>query len=238
MKRAFLFISFSLLSLAAFSQGHLYLHAQDEWQDAGDVFDLTLKVHDGFDSVVGFQFCKKFDQHKLQFVSVTPGADIPGYGLGNFGLWNIDTGSIRTLWSDPYPKSAPDGADFFTLRFVALEEVLLSDVVSLDVNHPVLKPSFYTEPLVLGDLTFFWDPSPLTGTEEPAIADVSVFPNPAPCGAAISVMSDGLPAPAALYDASGRLVSSTVLDGSLVLPQAPGFYFVRSGSQVKTVVAR
>lgn len=237
MKRTLLALSL-LLSLSALAQPHLYLKAHDAWHDAGDVFDVTLRIHDGFDSLTAFQFCKKFDQSKISFISVTPGHDIPGYSLGDFGLWNLDTGSVRTLWTDPYSSTVPDDTTFLTFRFVALQEVLLSDALSLDETHPVLPPRSWSWPIVGGDLDFFWDADALTGTEDIPAPVVSVFPNPAQCGGFVTVTAAGLPASAALYDASGRIVSFADLDGRIEMPLAPGAYFLRTEQRVFTVLAR
>ena len=100
---------------------------------SGDV--LTIPVsYTGSEPLQAFQLALRFDPTRMQLLSPSTG-DLPGYNAGNFGLTDVQTGVIRTLWfadfNEPDQRVEP-GAVLFYLSFQMLEKGQAS--LSLDPN--------------------------------------------------------------------------------------------------------
>lgn len=153
------------------------------------VRDRVLKTGDtlradflafGFTDVAAYQFALKFNTARLRFVRIEVLA--PNFPLdpsGNFGLFNIAGGEIRTLWSAAAGYTLHAGAPVFRLVFATLaggatlsETLLLDpDVLSAVAYNTALAPK--PVQLYYADYTKPADPR----AENEAAPVFQVFPN-------------------------------------------------------------
>lgn len=107
------------------------------------VRDRVLKTGDtlradflafGLTDVAAYQFALKFNTARLRFVRIEIlSPDLPLDPSGNFGLFNIAGGEIRTLWSAAAGYTLPAGAPVFRLVFATLTGgATLSETLQLD----------------------------------------------------------------------------------------------------------
>lgn len=100
---------------------------------SGDVLTIPVR-YTGTEPLQAFQMALRFDPARMQLLSPSTG-DLPGYNAGNFGLTDVQTGVIRTLWfadfNDPDQRIEP-GAVLFYLSFQMLKKGPAS--LALDPN--------------------------------------------------------------------------------------------------------
>ena len=88
-------------------------------------------VHIGADlaEMLAFQFTLGFDAEKLDFESITPGADMTE---GNFGTAHLEEGLLTTSWFRVMNVEGDKEAPLFSLTFTAKEGGQLSSMISLN----------------------------------------------------------------------------------------------------------
>ena len=101
-----------------------------------------------FTDVAAYQFALKFDPMRLRLETIevlTP--DLPLDPSGNFGLFNLAAGEIRTLWSAAQGYTLPPATPVFRLVFTSLAGgKYLSEVLNIDLA--ALNPIAYNTQLV------------------------------------------------------------------------------------------
>ena len=104
--------------------GVFSINAADVAMVAGQTYELAFTADA---AVEGFQFTMNFDADKVAFAGLTEGVATEQ----NFGFAKLNKGAITASWN---AEAAYDfaGADVFTVSFTALEDVNLSDVVSIN----------------------------------------------------------------------------------------------------------
>lgn len=111
----------------------LIWRVRDRVLRAGEAVSVDFLAF-GFRDIAAYQFGLRFDTAQLQFEQVdilTTG--IPLDPSGNFGLFNVAAGEIRTLWSVTVGMTLPEATPVFRLRFTARATgKLLSEVLHID----------------------------------------------------------------------------------------------------------
>jgi hypothetical protein len=124
----------------------------------------------GFTDIAAYQFALKFDPAQLRFERIEVLA--PGFPLdpsGNFGLFNIAGGELRTLWSTAQGITLPAATPVFRIVLTTLSggkklsEALILDpaILSAVAYNTVLAPK--TVQLYYADFTKPADPRAETG---------------------------------------------------------------------------
>lgn len=184
------------------------------------VRDRVLKTGDtlradflafGFTDVAAYQFSLKFNTARLRFVRIEIlSPDLPLDPSGNFGLFNIAGGEIRTLWSAAAGYTLPAGAPVFRLVFATvaggakLSETLQldPDVLSAVAYNTVLAPKAVQ--LYYADYTKPADPR----AENEATPVFQVFPSRPNPFLDCTTLGFSLPSAGAVqlrvFDAAGR----------------------------------
>ena len=100
------------------------IKAKEVAMTAGNTYEVTFTADA---AVEGFQFTMNFDADKVAFAGLTEGVATEKH----FGFAKLNKGAITASWN---AEAAYDfaGADVFTVSFTALEDVNLSDVVSIN----------------------------------------------------------------------------------------------------------
>ena len=100
------------------------INAKEVAMTAGNTYEVTFTADA---AVEGFQFTMNFDAGKVAFAGLTEGVATEKH----FGFAKLNKGAITASWN---AEAAYDfaGADVFTVSFTALEDVNLSDVVSIN----------------------------------------------------------------------------------------------------------
>lgn len=101
-----------------------------------------------FTDVAAYQFALRFDpaQLRLERIEILTG-DLPLDPSGNFGLFNLAYGEIRTLWSSAQGYTLPPATPVFRLVFTTLSGgKYLSEV--LDIDPALLNPIAYNTQLI------------------------------------------------------------------------------------------
>lgn len=150
---------------------------------AGEKVDMNFRVF-GFTDVAAYQFALQFDPAQLHFDSIEiTGSTIPLSPDGNFGLFNLANGEIRSLWSLPTGMTLPPGTLVFRINFTALAGgKKLSEVLYLD--NSILTPVAYNSVLASRDLQLYFADytkpfDPRSAGETPAAFALDQnFPNP------------------------------------------------------------
>ncbi len=184
---------------------------RDRMLMAGATEEIDFVALD-FTDIAAYQFALRFDTAILHFEQIevlTNG--IPLDPDGNFGLYNIQAGEIRNLWSVAHGLNLPPATKVFRLRFtVKSGGKLLSEVLALapDVLTPVAYNSALADKslhLLFGNYYVVY-PREQEVTEDPSLA-LTAFPNP--CTNQVTVRFSMRAAGVArlqVVDSSGRLV--------------------------------
>lgn len=98
--------------------------------------------------VAAYQFALKFDPTRLRLERIEIlTTDLPLDSAGNFGLFNLAYGEIRTLWSSAQGYTLPPATPVFRLVFTTLSGgKYLSEV--LDLDPTLLNPIAYNTQLI------------------------------------------------------------------------------------------
>jgi hypothetical protein len=104
--------------------GAFAIDAKEVAMTAGNTYEVTFTADT---AVEGFQFTMNFDAKKVAFVGLTEGVAT----AENFGFAKLNEGAITASWN---ADAAYDfaGAEVFTVSFTALEDVNLSEAVSIN----------------------------------------------------------------------------------------------------------
>ena len=95
----------------------LRFSAKNKAMDQGDTTTLVFVCFD-FTNIAAIQFALKFDTAYLKFVSVSGYPNGP-LNANNFGLFNIDGGEIRCVYSSATGSTVDDRTRIFAIRLVA-----------------------------------------------------------------------------------------------------------------------
>ncbi len=124
----------------------LVWRVRDRVLKTGQTIDLDFSV-ENFTDIAAFQYALHFNPAQLQFEQV----EIIGNSLGldasgNFGLYNIQLGELRAVWSVAQGQTLLNNTPQFRLRFTVLEEgVRLSEALS--INPASMNPVAYNSAL-------------------------------------------------------------------------------------------
>jgi hypothetical protein len=103
-------------------------------------------TYTGSVSLEAYQFGLHFNPEKLEFIGPSIG-EIPGFSLENFGLENVRTGEIRTLWMtnlmDPELQLVTTGKILFCLTFKVRSGISNSESV-LNTDDSILENLAWT----------------------------------------------------------------------------------------------
>ncbi|MCC7503830.1 MAG: hypothetical protein IT259_00960, partial [Saprospiraceae bacterium] len=180
---------------------------QDKLVQAGEEFTIDFNAN-GFDELLALQFALRFDPEKLQMLEVLPLNGGP-LQTGNFGLFNLAGGEIRSVLAMTQTMSWPEGATAFQIRFKALENnVLLSDVLNLDAS--IIDCESYTADYTKGTvgLVFEGISTDVSTLTDAGLSLLQNRPNPFRDETLIGfVLPADCEVQLRIFDASGRLVA-------------------------------
>ena len=117
--------------------GDLVFITEDQQLSAGETYDITFHS-DNFNGIHGYQFTMNFDAEALIYGGVLT-EELPNLNDGNFGLSKLKEGVITTSWTNQEAMSLTRASNLFTLRFTAKQDVLLSEVVSLNSSYTIAE---------------------------------------------------------------------------------------------------
>ncbi len=109
--------------------GDLTFETDDRHLTAGEAVDVQFRSRD-FNEILGYQFTLNFNDNALLFMETESGA-LPKLGEENFGLALLDKGVITTSWSNNIATGMEADETLFSIRFIAKQNVRLSDVLSI-----------------------------------------------------------------------------------------------------------
>ncbi|MCC6279952.1 MAG: T9SS type A sorting domain-containing protein [Saprospiraceae bacterium] len=163
---------------------------------------------DQLDDLAAWQFALHFDPTALQLMGIERLNVLP-LTTDHFGLFHVDEGEIRSIWSRPEGAALPEAAPVFQLRFSVLRDAgLLSDVLCLD--HEALPGYAYSTALSQSDVQLkFLDQTSGSGGGADA-SGFRLFPNyPNPFRSQTTLafeMPAAGEATLRMYDSNGRLL--------------------------------
>ena len=204
--------------------------AADVWLEQGAVVELPVRVH-GYNDIAAFQVELEFDPEALTMETL----DLPEDGLlraDNFGLWQVQDGSIRMVRAALSGESVEDATPFFTLTFRALQGgQWLSEL--LTIRESDIPAEAYTDDLAPQPILLELQRSTSTGETGSAALQLSAIPNPANGATHIRfTLPEDTQAHIRLLDITGRVVQDIAKGYSagthqerLTLPQQ-GVYIV------------
>ncbi|MEZ4939657.1 MAG: HYR domain-containing protein [Saprospiraceae bacterium] len=188
--------------------GPLVLRANDALLEGGKSYSILFTA-DAFVDLTAWQFALGFDPNRLHFDKVEAISDnsLLPIGPDQFGLWNLDAGEIRSVWSQANGIDIPGGTLVFKLHFTALESgVLLSDALKLDDS--ILSGGAFNSSLEQAPVALYFSTHTSTGSlagapylllqnrPNPFSAETTIgFVLPAACDAQLRI-----------FDATGRLL--------------------------------
>ncbi len=107
-------------------------YVQDRYLQAGETLEVDFFAWN-FSDIAAYQFALDFDPAALQFQQVEVlDSGLPLSAEGNFGLFEVPLGEIRTAFAGVQGFHLPEDAPVFRLRFTALQSgQKLSDVLHL-----------------------------------------------------------------------------------------------------------
>ncbi len=112
------------------ADGELKFKLKDQMLKAGQSYELTFKATD-FKDVSGFQFTLDFDADLLELIDYQH-SELTKMTANNFGFAKSDEGKITVSWNEMQAISMVDDATLFSLKFTAIEQVKLSEVLAIN----------------------------------------------------------------------------------------------------------
>ncbi len=168
-----------------------------------------------FNGIAAYQFALRFDTAYLHFEQIevlTTG--IPLDPDGNFGLYTVQAGEIRTLWSAPYGLSLPLATKVFRIVFtVRAGGKKLGEALAID--PALMAPVAYNSVLADKPIHLFFadyvsvDPREATDNPAGSRSLLTNFPNPFTDRTRIRFfVPEAGPVHLTVTDASGRTVAA------------------------------
>lgn len=163
----------------------------------------------GFRDIAAYQFGLWFDTAQLHFEGVEVLTTlIPLDPSGNFGLFNVAGGEIRTLWSVTVGMTLPEATPVFRLRFTARAAgKLLREVLNIDpalISAIAYNTVLASRPVELA-YADYRKIYPRGQAPSQASASLSVRPNPFRDRAVVGfTLADAGEAQLRVLDSSGR----------------------------------
>jgi len=96
---------------------------------AGNESIVEIKAKD-LENITGYQFTLNFDARVMDFVSIEGG--VTPLAAGNLGMTYLNDGMITASWHDVNGVAVSPEDVLFTVRFVALENAKLNEVISIN----------------------------------------------------------------------------------------------------------
>jgi hypothetical protein len=157
------------------SMEDLTFRVQDRMLEAGAHYTVAFTA-DELENLAAWQFALRFDPSVLQFDSLTVAAGQP-FSAEDFGLFEIEDGVIRSVWTNPEGIDLSEAAEIFYLHFTGLASGdLLSE--TLDLDPTVLAPQVYDPMLMQADLSLSYAPASGTQTAMAELLGLTNNPNP------------------------------------------------------------
>ena len=122
-----------------FEGERLTLSVENRKLTAGQEYEISFKNNENF-SLVGMQVGLVFSYNDLKFSEISCDV-LPRVDEHNFGLNHAAKGEINFVWDDTSPTQLSENQTLFTLRFTALTDCALSDVLQL--NTQKIAPEAY-----------------------------------------------------------------------------------------------
>ncbi|MEO1624580.1 MAG: cohesin domain-containing protein [Bacteroidota bacterium] len=108
--------------------GELVFHLPDMALKAGQSYEIPFRL-DPSTSLLGFQYTLEFDPEVVALADIDYG-ELPGMDAGNFGRNLLSEGALTMSWAALEATKAPAEGVAFSLRFRALRDGQLSEVIS------------------------------------------------------------------------------------------------------------
>lgn len=97
--------------------------------EAGKTYDIQIKSKT-IKPLHGFQFTLRFDKNSLDFQQLET-VELEALSTENFGFDHLDKRMITASWHHFQPQTLSDDQTIFTLRFTALKDARLSELLSI-----------------------------------------------------------------------------------------------------------
>lgn len=119
-------------ALSPMQMAPLVWRTADRKLQAGETLEVTFTASN-FEDIAAYQFALDFDPAVIEFQSLEVLTDLIPLTLeGNFGLFNIESGELRTLFSMLPGQTLPSKHPVFRLNFTVLESgQMLSEVLQI-----------------------------------------------------------------------------------------------------------
>lgn len=118
-----------------------FFEVEDQALEGGKTYEIQFKSIEAR-SIFGYQFTMQFDADALDFQNIGTGG-LQDINKENFGLSHIENGFITTSWNQIQPISLKENEAVFTLRFKALKNVQLKEV--LQITSDLTKAEAYDQ---------------------------------------------------------------------------------------------
>jgi len=110
----------------------LTFRTPDLFHNEDDLFNVVFTA-ENFNSILGYQHTIKFDENKMEFISISSESNSPSsHQFDNIDF--VDDGIVNTVWGsyDLNPISADMDEVIFTMSFRAKEDLQISDVITFN----------------------------------------------------------------------------------------------------------
>ncbi|HMQ46660.1 MAG TPA: choice-of-anchor L domain-containing protein [Saprospiraceae bacterium] len=189
------------------SEDTLFFNINNGVFTTGETIALELKTT-GFDAFTGYQMGLAFDTSFLSFSAIVPGA-VPDLELANFGLTQVNAGTINNSWYTPslQPETLEDGSVAFTLVFQAKQNI--EDISQhLHLSDANLSPEAYDAFFERIGLALVFDP--VVNSKEQPHSGIELYQNqPNPFREATRIgffLPEAAWAQVEIRDVSGKIV--------------------------------
>lgn len=162
-----------------------------------------------FGGLAGLQMALAFDPVRMQFLAAETGGSALGFATDDFGLYTVESGEIRAVWTYPAARDLHEGDRVFALRFKVLQGgVRLGEVLGL--KPKALAPAAFTAALGSAGLQLVFTETTGTTLAPAEAAGVRLLqnkPNPFDGATTIGfVLPEPCPVQLRILDAMGREV--------------------------------
>jgi len=196
------------MSLTATPASDMIWKVRDVALIEGEILDLEFSV-DAWRDISAFQFAFEFDPSVLQFEEIRLLQSIPDFNeVENFGIYKINEGELRVVYSPAIIKDFQNGMKVFNIRMKVLKSLdKLSNVFLL--SEKVLLPVVYNSGMHAADLKLVFTKAIPSIINDPSKGVQIILwqnkPNPFDKQTIIGFeLPESMDACLTIYDASGR----------------------------------
>ncbi len=149
----------------------IQFYTEDQMLKRGDEILVPIKV-EYFKDMIGFQFTFEFDSDVLDYTGFE-NENLPGFNKDNFGFNYLKNGQITVSWDEINAVSLENGDPVFSLKFKALDDVVLSEV--LTINSKLTTKEAYNNEFEILDLDLKFSNQKAISSK---VFDFEIYPNP------------------------------------------------------------